>query len=109
MGTLQEQLKKFLYEKAKDGDLSAGFYDIHPIGHVSSPLKKYNIFDIIDKLHGRVEESSREVAEYEVMYLRKAIIEKIALDFDSWFPLSGLNMQDWQAHSVTFAKNYMII
>lgn len=107
---LTESLEKFLYEKAKAGELYAGFVPRHPtIHHDCAPDKLYNVFDIIDSLANGVGESGRELAEYNVMHLRKMVIRKIASDFDAWFYMSGLPLGDWREYAITYAKKYMMV
>ena len=105
--TIEGRTLRFLYEKAQQGELYAGFVPQHPIGHECAPDKLYNVFDIIDSLAKKGLEQGDELTKSNVMYLRKAIIEKIVYEFKSWFYVSGLPLQDWEKHLVAYAKNYM--
>jgi hypothetical protein len=104
--TIKGRTLRFLYEKAQQGELYAGFVPQHPIGHECAPDKLYNVFDIIDGL-ARTSNQDDELVKYNVMYLRKMVIEKIVDDFESWFSKSGIPLQDWEKHLLTYAKNYM--
>lgn len=98
--TIKGRTLKFLYEKAQQGELYAGF-------SISADKEKlYNVFDIIDGL-ARTSNQGDELVKYNVMYLRKMVVEKITEDFESWFHKSGIPLQDWEKHLVAYAKNYM--
>jgi hypothetical protein len=91
---------RFLYEKAQKGELYAG------LSNSFAKEKMLNVFDIIDSLAKKGLEQGDELTKYNVMYLRKIIIEKIVDDFDSWFSKSGIPLQHWEEHLVIYAKNY---
>ena len=98
--TIKGRTLKFLYEKAQKCELYAGF------SNNADKEKLYNVFDIIDGL-ARTSNQDDELVKYNVMYLRKMVIEKIVDDFEAWFHKSGIPLQDWEKHLVAYAKNYM--